>query len=364
MSTKIVFDPQDLFWRWDPLAREVSEFFADCNNSEAFGQLIEDGLDVYPLGLDFSRVHADRSPASRQGEFLLGDEFIRKLRQIYYPTRIHEFFWDVDVPIGYRPEPPEISRDLSQRERELLAAFRRDGYVQIEHWDGLDLEQAAREAVAHIEAERDHFSLKNVEALAPLLLKGSLLWKLVLGYLGSDARYNGVESFRLVSNVSRRTYANANWHHDGCGRRLKAFIYLHDVDERTHPTLIAKGTHGTQWFPTTHFFAGREGHNKLNGTLVRAIYGDAIVKVFGPAGGGFVFDTNLLHAVDVEGEHKQRDVIVLDFASTEHMDRIPRSSRSPEDKCISYFPPYACPKPQRGGKKFDVRLEGETLLQN
>ena len=38
---------------------------------------------------------------------------------------------------------------------------------------------------------------------------------------------------------------SALWHHDRCGRRLRVFIYVHDVDEGSRPTQYARGSHRT-----------------------------------------------------------------------------------------------------------------------
>jgi len=142
---------------------------------------------------------------------------------------------------------------LSAGEERLIADLRRDGFVRIDRWPGMDVEEVALEAAGNIRRKEQH----DLMSVHGLLREGSLLRKLVLGYLGTEAVYNGVQTFRLQASVTRRSYGNAPWHHDGCGTRLKAFVYLTEVDERTHPTLIAASTHRTVWYPTTHYFAGR-----------------------------------------------------------------------------------------------------------
>merc|ERR1719203_436273 len=91
---------------------------------------------------------------------------------------------------------------------------------------------------------------------------------------------------------------NTAWHHDGCGTRLKAFIYLTDVDESTYPTQVMAGTNHWQWYGPTQFFVGpkvHNGYNKLNSTLVDEAFAERKTYMTGNIGGGFIFDTNTIH---------------------------------------------------------------------
>jgi len=188
-----------------------------------------------------------------------------------------------------------------------------------------------------------------------------MLRSILHGYLGPNIQYNGVNSLRLPPWISKRRYQNAPWHHDGCGTRLKVFIYAHDVDEKVPVTEIAGGTHRTQWFPTTHFFTGTtDGYNKLNDTTVRNTYGTNIKKMYGPKGGGFVFDTNCLHAADLYKKTRFREVLIMDFASQEHMDSFPRNTfPSTTDRIWSFYGPNVCPqKLRRGGAGPTFHLNG------
>jgi hypothetical protein len=61
-------------------------------------------------------------------------------------------------------------------------------------------------------------------------------------------RYDGHAVLRLSSGISRNSYLSSQWHHDRCGRRLKLFIFLHDVDEREgRPTIVARSTHNLSY---------------------------------------------------------------------------------------------------------------------
>merc|ERR1712194_270951 len=151
-----------------------------------------------------------------------------------------------------------------------------------------------------------------------------------------------MNNFQIGPTLSQRQYVNAGWHHDGCGIWVKAFVFLNDVDEQTYPTLIVRGSHRTQWFPTTHHFAGRVAQNKLNDTLVQRTYGRRIHKMLGRKGGGFIFDANALHTASLSGS-KLRHTIALDFASVEHLQRMPRGPRGPDDCWASSFTRDLCP---------------------
>ena len=80
------------------------------------------------------------------------------------------------------------------------------------------------------------------EALLPHLLPR--LKRLAAAYLGDDAEltlYEGSEAIalRVPSRFADSwpvTYPSGNWHHDRCGNRLKAFIFLQRVTLHTHPT--------------------------------------------------------------------------------------------------------------------------------
>merc|ERR1739848_795911 len=115
--------------------------------------------------------------------------------------------------------------------------------------------------------------------------------------------YTGIQHLSLKHGQERETYENGQWHHDGCGQRLKAFIYVNDVDELTHPTTIAAGTHKTVWYPNTGYFAGdKVGTNKLNESYILKEYAPVITRMLAKAGGGFIFDTNALHGADMGPE--------------------------------------------------------------
>ena len=88
----------------------------DCNYSRGFEVLSQDGLTWIALGMDFSRVQATRYPDSKHGCDLLCDDVL-KLRKVYFPIRVYDFFWDVDLPPHYQPMARETPGGLKQHER-------------------------------------------------------------------------------------------------------------------------------------------------------------------------------------------------------------------------------------------------------
>ena len=93
----------------------------------------------------------------------------------------------------------------------------------------------------------------------------------------------------MTERATVDNYVSSMWHHDRCGRRLKLFIFLHDVDLGSRPTLVAAESHNTLYY--TH----------ANPWHLLSRYSDAwvgsnhrVVPMLGNAGGGFIFDTNSL----------------------------------------------------------------------
>ena len=83
-------------------------------------------------------------------------------------------------------------------------------------------------------------------------------------------------------------YWSGYWHHDRCGRRLKAFLFLHDVLPDGRPTMVANASHRTHYF-SYDWLKGSRFADKY----IRANYD--VVPMTGKRGGGFIFDTNAIH---------------------------------------------------------------------
>eukprot|EP00966_Prymnesium_polylepis_P178613 4136568-Prymnesium_polylepis.1 len=67
-------------------------------------------------------------------------------------------------------------------------------------------------------------SWRELPALLPMLANDSALAAAVRTYLGGPVRFDGAQVLRLSNElVTASQYVSGNWHHDRCGRRLKAF---------------------------------------------------------------------------------------------------------------------------------------------
>ena len=96
------------------------------------------------------------------------------------------------------------------------------------------------------------------------------------------------------------------WHHDRCGRRLKAYVFLSDVTNETHPTEIARGSQRTLYYDYEHGGASRFRHE-----FVDANYD--VETLTGVRGEGFVFDTNAIHRARVEEAASSRSVVMFEM---------------------------------------------------
>lgn len=184
------------------------------------------------------------------------------------------------------------------------------GFALVRDWnlDVAALRMQAEEALRHAKPSGpvQRIVMPHLDALQPLLANASL-GRLLRDYLGGPVRYDGHVLLRLTRRVTRANYNSANWHHDRCGRRLKVFVFLHDVDAACHCTVVAPGSH-RQWYalhgtPATATSRFREQH-------IRRHYEP--LPLTGRGGGGFVFDTNGLHKVQI-GHNTTRTAVVLEF---------------------------------------------------
>ncbi|CAH0370875.1 unnamed protein product [Pelagomonas calceolata] len=103
-------------------------------------------------------------------------------------------------------------------------------------------------------------------------------------------------------------YPSGFWHHDRCGRRVKAFLFLHDVKADGRPTLIAEASHRTHYYEYKDLLQSRFSDEYISSNY-------DVVQLVGPRGGGFLFDTNTIHKGRSDGK-RGRTVIIADFMDT------------------------------------------------
>lgn len=217
------------------------------------------------------------------------------------------------------------------RTNPLYAHLHEHGYTKIDAYPGLDVQALKREMESALSQhgvsewnDKAYFGAE-LPSLEPVLTNPQIL-EAVSSYLGGGGQraveVTGYAVLHLGHHVDTDSYASGNWHHDRCGRRCKMFIYLDDVGLRSHPTYIAAGTHRYSWMGISMDSMTRFEHD-----YVASTFGDRIVPMLGKAGGGFLFDTNGIHKGDVSGWHDSRNVIVVEFHSTDRL-------ASSEYRCI------------------------------
>lgn len=230
------------------------------------------------------------------------DPDLKRLQELYFPNALSRFLMRVDYPRYFRAwdwdnmcssmynrgvwhggwhrtgsERREYLEEilpppLSAKERAMIEQFRRDGFVRVEHWDRESLPDP-REEDNFQQLFNDVYDDKLFEGLSsqgrvmlsPLLdRKDSLLRKLVHGYLRShDVRFTGLQLHKLEGGDEAPSYAayqNGPWHWDGCGTRVKAWVFMTDVpsDRTGLQTRIVRGSHKKLWWESTQTFEGRK----------------------------------------------------------------------------------------------------------
>ena len=132
-------------------------------------------------------------------------------------------------------------------------------------------------------------------------------------YLGDDAELvPSVRAIRLAAGSLRSgalgniNYPAGAWHHDRCGRRLKVFLFLTDVNNETHPTRVAQGSHRTLYYSYHTVPESRFADEYIDSSY-------SIVPLTGLRFGGFVLDTNAIHKATLDGDGGHRDVLVFEL---------------------------------------------------
>ena len=308
------------------------------------------GMRATELGLDFTRVVRTRDPLNPDADVASA---LRLLLLAPNPTQFWAattLMWAVDQPArasgkgsastaptsadgnGVTASPsvlssmtaimanaiagPAASAGAAARRSglgtEALRSLRRHGCLSVPTW-GLDLSSLRTEAEKALETRGHKFSsgafhraeVPSLPSIEPLL-KDAAVARIVQSYLGGGAvRYDGLTILRLASRPLMATeYISGLWHHDRCGRRLKLFIFLNDVDESSRPTEVAVGSHNTM------YYSYALDDSRHNDAWVRTRYD--VRPMTGVAGGGFLFDTNMLHRANLDG-HEGRTVVLLEF---------------------------------------------------
>ena len=281
-------------------------------------RLVDDGLSFTPISADFTPAMQKLCAGSSANEtarcVLSNREAAAAASALLFSAHPGSslrprVFWEVD-------QPARVVLPRGRPSKAMLSSLQAHGYARVDDW-GLDMDTLSSQAGEHLERASRRRAGKSsplsvtsrepLPALAPLLSNRSLA-RMISTYFGGRARYDGHVILHLSPNASLKTYSSANWHHDRCGRRLKLWIYLHDVQANGKPTLVAAGTHNAMHFSLA---AGKLGWlARFRDNYVRDRH--SVAAMTGRQGGGFVFDTNALHGTDMSGP-LGRTAIILEF---------------------------------------------------
>ena len=281
-------------------------------------RLVDDGLSFTPISADFTPAMQKLCAGSSANEtvrcVLSNREAAAAASALLFSAHPGSslrprVFWEVD-------QPARVVLPRGRPSKAMLSSLQAHGYARVDDW-GLDMDTLSSQARQSLERASRRRAGKSsplsvtsrepLPALAPLLSNRSLA-RMISTYFGGRARYDGHVILHLSPNASLKTYSSANWHHDRCGRRLKLWIYLHDVQANGKPTLVAAGTHNAMHFSLA---AGKLGWlARFRDSYVRDRH--SVAAMTGRQGGGFVFDTNALHGTDMSGP-LGRTAIILEF---------------------------------------------------
>lgn len=226
-----------------------------------------------------------------------------------------------------KPRPPLADFKGPSALQPLLASLERDGFAQFGQELGFrdlilstGLPRRVMEAVpaANVHHEDGATFVHYLNGIEPAVERViDTLGHVVLHYVGEGAELEGFSAFRLGSNVhtpqvrGERTKAahpvtSALWHHDRCGRRLKAYVFLQDVTPSTHPTEIVGGSHRTTYYSYSEYFESRFDERFVKKTF-------NATPMLGRLGDGFIFDTNTIHRGQPGVHLEKRDVLLFEF---------------------------------------------------
>jgi len=234
------------------------------------------------------------------------------LRDAYLSNNA-KIFWSLDHEHRY----PKELEPMSPAAEAIFKNLSRDGFVRIDDF-GLDMDELDKTANWALSQRKQKnitvvlddgacvMARPPIPALEPLL-SNQTVNQAIRGYLGQDSVMHGYKILRLSKRMKGAdNYIAADWHHDRAGRRLKLFVFLHDVaNEGGRPTEVANGTHNLVYYEFEQYATSRYDDKFIQDNF-------DIHRLGGKRGGGFIFDTNTIHRGSPFGDHK-RETIILEY---------------------------------------------------
>jgi hypothetical protein len=138
------------------------------------------------------------------------------------------------------------------------------------------------------------------------VLREERLSKLVRAYIGHDATFDFAQIFRIPASTDNVTLSGL-WHHDRVGKRLKLFVYLHDVRKGERITHYAVGSHKRQHVRWSH------KASRYTDEWINARY--EVEQFEGLKGEAYLFDTNGIHRATWEANSNYRDALYFEWSS-------------------------------------------------
>ena len=277
--------------------------------------MTERGLRWTALGMDMSTFARNATPAE-----------LALLLDLYASHNPHALIHNnLDQPLRYKvADVCSGDPEFDDRARDMFLALQSHGIVHVDDF-GLsdeDLTALSEASDALFSGNDDKIFAVSPHAIVsstsgglvetarlPLppidaLLRNASLAHVINAYLG-DSMLDGYKVTRLSTTTTRdqSAYVASMWHHDRTGRRLKMFVFLHDVDcADGHPTQVAMGTNNMLYYRTDSLHASR-----FRDEYVREHFN--VTLGCGTRGSGFLFDTHTIHKGTTEGKNARTTVI-------------------------------------------------------
>jgi len=276
-------------------------------------EIVEAGLKWNVLGMDLSAVLKNESSSITRDHFDL-------LHQLYFKFNEHDILhWGIDF---YH----QLDKNPSSEKGEGIERLNNHGFLKVENF-GLDpsvlndLIEISNDVFEGAEtvynAEHNAWvsvtsngTVSTARLLLPQLesfITNKDFKKIITNYMGDRVKLDGYKLTRLnpAATANMETsYVASRWHHDRTGRRIKLFIFLHDIDcEQGHPTKVAIGTQNLVYYRTETLPSSRFTDKFVNENY-------QIVEGCGKKGGGFLFDTHTIHRGTPEGSDSRTTLIM------------------------------------------------------
>lgn len=325
-------------------------------------QALAVGTKLYPYGVDMSALHSGLRESAPELPIreLNADVRIEALRMLYlgrtdweaagamegagecsagmaFTGEFNRRFFDEDTPARF-PTKSQLASALGddRRAKELYASLSRDGFVQVDTFSGGinlvdDIAEVAaaaldEQASAHPDQHTWLASPRELEAPLRRLFSDASLLRAAHAYLSPhldtapsvDSDFYWAASRIGATLNGEQQLVDNFYHHDGNGRQLKLYLFLHDVPAvKGRATRVVRGSHNTDYFSSACTLDTR-----FSDEWISRKHGQRVERMSGWRGGGFILDTNALHRIAWEDASAARDAVVVQMIAPGKCKRI------------------------------------------